>query len=279
VAKEASETTATTCYRHPSRETGVSCSSCGRPICPDCMTTTPVGMRCPECSRQKTKVRTATTLTGTPQLTYALIAINALAYVLTSGGSSGPAGNLYGKGVLFGPLVADGEWWRIVTSGFLHAGIVHIVLNMVFLWFLGTMLEPAIGKLRFGIIYLVSLVGGSFGALLLTPNDSTVGASGAVFGLMGAAILFMRNRGIGVMQSGLGLTLILNLVLTFRPGISFGGHLGGLLAGGLLGYLMFEVAERRKVSGNVVFGVSAAMILVLAVAAVFVAQSAAPPSF
>jgi membrane associated rhomboid family serine protease len=236
-------------------------------------------MRCPECSRQKTKVRTATTLTGTPQLTYALIAINALAYVLTSGGSSGPAGNLYGKGVLFGPLVADGEWWRIVTSGFLHAGIVHIVLNMVFLWFLGTMLEPAIGKLRFGIIYLVSLVGGSFGALLLTPNDSTVGASGAVFGLMGAAILFMRNRGIGVMQSGLGLTLILNLVLTFRPGISFGGHLGGLLAGGLLGYLMFEVAERRKVSGNVVFGVSAAMILVLAVAAVFVAQSAAPPSF
>jgi membrane associated rhomboid family serine protease len=243
------------------------------------MTTTPVGMRCPDCSRQKTKVRTASTLTGTPQLTYALIAINAIAYVLTSGGSTGPSGDLYSKGVLFGPLVADGEWWRIITSGFLHAGIVHIVLNMVFLWFLGTMLEPAIGKLRFGTIYLVSLVGGSFGALLLTPNDSTVGASGAVFGLMGAAILFMRTRGIGVMQSGLGLTLILNLVLTFRPGISFGGHLGGLLAGGVLGYLMFEVAERRKVSGNLVYGVSAAMILALAVGAVLVAQSAAPPSF
>ncbi len=243
------------------------------------MTTTPVGMRCPECSRQKTKVRTAATLAGTPQLTYALIAINAVAYLLTSGGSAAPGGNLYGKGVLFGPLVADGEWWRIVSSGFLHAGIIHILLNMVFLWFLGTMLEPAIGKLRFGIIYVVSLVGGSFGALLLTPNSSTVGASGAVFGLMGAAILFMRTRGIGVMQSGLGLTLILNLVLTFRPGISFGGHLGGLLAGGVLGYLMFEVAERRKASGNVVYGVSAAMILVLAVAAVFVAQSAAPPSF
>ncbi|MEY2514916.1 MAG: hypothetical protein QOJ89_2274 [bacterium] len=243
------------------------------------MTTTPVGMRCPECSRQKTKVRTATTLTGTPQLTYALIAINAIAYILTSGGSTGPSGDLYSKGVLFGPLVADGEWWRIITSGFLHAGILHIVLNMVFLWFLGTMLEPAIGKLRFGIIYLVSLVGGSFGALLLTPNDSTVGASGAVFGLMGAAILFMRTRGIGVMQSGLGLTLILNLVLTFRPGISFGGHLGGLFAGGVLGYLMFEVAERRKVSGNLVYGVSAAMILALAVGAVLVAQSVAPPSF
>ena len=159
------------------------------------MTTTPVGMRCPECSRQKTKVRTAATLTGTPQLTYALIAINAIAYVLTSGGSTGPSGELYSKGVLFGPLVADGEWWRIISSGFLHAGILHIVLNMVFLWFLGTMLEPAIGKIRFAIIYLVSLVGGSFGALLLTPNDSTVGASGAVFGLMGAAILFMRTRG------------------------------------------------------------------------------------
>jgi membrane associated rhomboid family serine protease len=279
VAKEASETTATTCYRHPNRETGVSCSSCGRPICPDCMTTTPVGMRCPDCSRQKTKVRTAATLTGTPQLTYALIAINAIAYVLTSGGSTGPSGELYSKGVLYGPLVADGEWWRIISSGFLHAGIVHIVLNMVFLWFLGTMLEPAIGKVRFAIIYLVSLVGGSFGALLLTPNDSTVGASGAVFGLMGAAILFMRTRGVGVMQSGLGLTLVLNLVLTFRPGISFGGHLGGLLAGGVLGYLMFEVAERRKVSGNIVYGVSAAMILALAVGAVLVAQSAAPPTF
>ncbi len=269
----------TTCYRHSDRETGVSCSSCGRPICPDCMTTTPVGMRCPECSRQKTKVRTAATLTGTPQLTYALIAINAIVYVLTSGGGSSPSGELYRQGVLFGPLVADGEWWRIISSGFLHASIIHILLNMVFLWFLGTMLESAIGRIRFAILYVVSLVGGAFGALLLSPNDSTVGASGAVFGLMGAAILFMRARGIGLMQSGLGLTLILNLVLTFRPGISFGGHLGGLAAGGLLGYLMFEVAERRRVSGNLVYGVSVAMILLLAVGAVLAAQLAPAPSF
>src|SRR3954468_13687066 len=109
-----------TCYRHPDRETGVSCSSCGGPICPDCMTPTPVGMRCPECARQRTKVRTARTLTGDPTLTYFLIAVNVIVFVAmtASGGTiSNPGGTVYQKGALFGPLVADGEWWRIVTSG------------------------------------------------------------------------------------------------------------------------------------------------------------------
>jgi membrane associated rhomboid family serine protease len=110
--------TATTCYRHPGRETGVACSSCGRPICPDCMTPTPVGMRCPECARQKTKVRTARAITGEPTLTYALIAINVIVFLAmtASGGTiTDPGGTVYAKGVLFGPHVADGEWWRIVT--------------------------------------------------------------------------------------------------------------------------------------------------------------------
>src|SRR5690349_18011869 len=135
------------------------------------MTPTPVGMRCPECSKQKTKVHTASTLQGAPQVTYALIAINVVAYLLTATGSGGNGGTLYDKGVLNATLVADGDWWRIVTSGFLHAGILHVALNMVFLWFLGTMLEPAIGRARFAIIYFVSLLGGSLGALLLSPND------------------------------------------------------------------------------------------------------------
>jgi membrane associated rhomboid family serine protease len=277
VAKQATDI-ATTCYRHPNRETAVSCSACGRPICPDCMTPTSVGMRCPECSKQKTKVRTVTTLTGTPQLTYVLIAINVAAFAATSGGLlREQIGNQIfenGKGALFAPLIADNEWWRIVTSGFLHANILHIAFNMYFLYFLGTMLEPAIGKLRFGLIYVVSLLGGSFGALLLSPDAVTVGASGAVFGLMGAAILVMRSRGIDPMQSGLGITLLLNLGITFTiSSISIGGHLGGLFAGGLVGYLMFEVAERRRISAKVVYGLSVALAVGLAVGGVVVAQS------
>jgi membrane associated rhomboid family serine protease len=282
VAKQASETTIT-CYRHANRETGVSCSSCGRPICPDCMTPTPVGMRCPECARQKTKVRTATTLTGPPQLTYVLIAINVAAFLATmvgGGGITGRAGSVYNSGFLYGPYVADGDWWRIATSGFLHAGVLHIALNMYFLYFLGTLLEPAIGKVRFGLIYVVSLFGGSLGALLLSPDSATVGASGAVFGLMGAAILAMRARGIDPMQSGLGVTLLLNLAITFLiPGIAIGGHLGGLTAGFVVGYLMFEVAERRRMPANLVYGVSLLLAVGLAIGAVVAAQSATPPSF
>jgi membrane associated rhomboid family serine protease len=279
VAKQASDEI-TTCYRHPGRQTGVSCSNCGRPICPDCMTTTPVGMRCPECARQKTKVHTAATLTGTPQLTYALIAINAVAYVVAASGGGGlgrTTGSVVDKGDLYAYAVAHGEWWRIITSGFLHAGLLHIAFNMYFLYFLGTLLEPAIGKLRFGIIYFVSLIGGSFGCLLLSPNSATVGASGAVFGLMGAAILAMRARGIDPMQSGLGVTLLLNLGITFvLPGISIGGHLGGLFAGGIVGYLMFEVAERRRIPMNLVYGVSVVLAIALAVGGVVIARSATP---
>jgi membrane associated rhomboid family serine protease len=246
------------------------------------MTPTPVGMRCPECSRQKTKVRTAATIRRDPQLTYVLIALNVIAFVaMTAGGGGGltsrGGGEVFTNGALFGPAVAAGEWWRIVTAGFLHAGILHLAFNMYFLYFLGTLMEPEIGKLRFGIIYVVSLLGGSFGALLLSrPDAVTVGASGAVFGMMGAAIIGMRARGIDPMQSGLGMTLVLNLGITFLiPGISIGGHIGGLVAGGVVGYLMFEIAERRRSTLAPVLGACIAMAVALAVGCVAVASSAA----
>ncbi len=241
-----------TCYRHPRRETGVHCSHCGRPICPDCMTPTPVGMRCPECSRQRTKVRTAATIRRDPQLAYVLIALNVIAFVaMTASGAGldGRSGSVYANGALYGPAVADGDWWRIITAGFLHAGILHLAFNMYFLYFLGTLLEPEIGKLRFAIIYVVSLLGGSFGALALSPDAVTVGASGAVFGLMGAAIIAMRARGIDPMQSGLGPTILINLAFPFLfPGlnVSIGGHLGGLLGGALAGYAVTKLSERRS---------------------------------
>jgi membrane associated rhomboid family serine protease len=239
-----------TCYRHPDRETGVSCSSCGRAICPDCMTSTPVGMRCPECAKQRTKVRTAQTLTTEPRATYALMAICIVLSVgdLLSGGTS----DILRWGGVNGPDVADGEYWRLVTAGFLHAGLTHILFNMFALYILGTMLEPAVGRLRFLLIYFVSLLSGSFGALLLEPNANTVGASGAVFGLMGAAIVVMRHRGIDPMSSGLPLWLGLNLLITFTiPNISVGGHIGGLVGGVLTAAVLFEVPDRVRLPGMV----------------------------
>src|SRR5215204_6204901 len=233
------------CYRHKDRETGVSCSNCGNPICPDCMTATPVGMRCPECSRQKTQVRTMRDVHADPTVAYVLIAINVLMYF---GQQAGAGNSVYRDFVLFGPLVADGEWWRLLTAGFLHAGLFHLLVNMYALYFLGRMLEPSLGHVRFAAIYVAALLAGSFGAVLLSPDTPVVGASTAIFGLFGAAIVMARNRGIDIMASGLGPILIINLVITFFPGfnISIGGHLGGLI-GGVLGALAIEaIATRRR---------------------------------
>ena len=241
-----------TCYRHPDRETGVSCSNCERPICPDCMTTTSVGMRCPECARDRTPVRTIQSLERQPTLTYTLIGINVLvgvaAYLSARSGISFAGDSLRGALAVSQVSIAQGEVWRLLSAGFVHAGTLHLAFNMFALYVLGGLLEPAIGKLRFGLIYFVSLLAGSFGALLLTaPNVPTVGASGAVFGMMGAAIVVMRNRGINPMESGLGLWLGLNLAITFLiPGISIGGHIGGLVGGALAAVLLFEVGDRVR---------------------------------
>jgi membrane associated rhomboid family serine protease len=236
------------------------------------MTPTPVGMRCPECARQRTKGRSGpAAYSTTPTLTYILIGINvALLLGETASGASAVGGQFGGsdlivQGGLFGPKVADGEVYRLITSGFLHAGFIHLLFNMYVLYILGQMLEPAIGKLRFGLIYFVSMLCGSFGALLLSPDKLTVGASGAVFGLMGAAVVVLRNRGIDPMQSGLPLWIGINLLITFTfGGISIGGHIGGLLGGGLCALLLFEVPDRIRLPQVV----PAALVAALGAAAV-----------
>jgi membrane associated rhomboid family serine protease len=243
-----------TCYRHPDRETGVSCSSCGRPICPDCMTPSPVGMRCPECARQRTTVRTAAAITRgeEPIVTYAIIVLCVLAFIGEMAGGAGlgfgrAGGTLVEKGALFGPAIEfDHEYWRLITNGFLHAGFLHIAFNMYLLWYLGRLLEPALGHVRFTAIYLTSLLAGSFGALLVEPNGVTLGASGAVFGLMGAAVVEYRRRGIGFLESGIGVLILLNLGLSFIvPGIAIGGHIGGLI-GGVLAALAMNFGARFR---------------------------------
>jgi membrane associated rhomboid family serine protease len=256
-----------TCYRHPDRETGVSCSSCGRPICPDCMTPTPVGMRCPECAQQKTKVRNAAQIrarggTAAIQVTMALIIANVVMYLLEiatgSGGLNGGSGTIVDNLALIGRgLSNDGgvlkeigvyqdQYWRLVTGGFLHASIIHIGFNMYLLYILGQLLEPAIGSVRFAVIYAVSLFAGSFGALLLEPNTYTVGASGAIFGLMGAAFFEMRHRGMNPFEAGIGFLILINLVLgLFLNDISIGGHVGGLI-GGALAITAFQYGDRLR---------------------------------
>src|SRR4051812_4722430 len=145
-----------TCYRHPKRETAVSCSSCGRPICPDCMTPSPVGMRCPECARQRTQVRSgaqAFGATANAPATFILIGLNVLAFLAEiaggGGGLASTSGSLVNDFGLRGISVADGESYRLLTGGFLHAGLFHIGFNMFLLFILGRMLEPAIGTPRF----------------------------------------------------------------------------------------------------------------------------------
>src|SRR5262245_11868571 len=270
---EASTKQRQTCYRHPNRETGVSCSNCGRPICPDCMTSTPVGMRCPECAREKTRVRTSagafSPTTGSMPATYALIAINVAVFVaeLATGGSAGfdGSGNLIGDAGVHGPSIADGDWWRVVSGGFLHAGLIHLAFNMYVLYIAGRLLEPAIGTPRFLGIYFVSLIAGSLGALLVDPDTVTVGASGAIFGLMAAVIVIARGRGMDEIASQFGLFVVVNLVLTFSiSGISIGGHIGGLIGRTVAALLVIFV--ERRMHGRMGFGLELAGIVLMILA-------------
>jgi membrane associated rhomboid family serine protease len=255
-------------------------------------------MRCPECSKQRTKVTAGPSAFAgsTAYATYALIAISGIAFLAEVLGGGGGAGSVGGGGSLIldggicGNAIADGgicqvgnsavlsdgdEFFRIVSGAFLHAGPLHLLLNMFALYILGTLLEPAIGTVRFLGIYFASLLAGSFGALLLSdPNEVTVGASGAVFGLMGAAFVIARNRGVDQISSQIGLFVVLNLVFTFSiPGISIGGHLGGLI-GGALAALLIILAE-RQVAGSAGRMIEVGGIVLIAAASVAGALAAA----
>lgn len=232
------------------------------------MTPTPVGMRCPECARQKTRVTRGAVGAGRydAPATYVLIALNVAAYfaeIATGSGGLSPGNStvLLDFG-LFGPYVADGEWYRLLTSGFLHANLIHLGFNMFALYFLGRILEPGIGTPRFVALYFASLFAGSFGAILLSPDELTIGASGAVFGIFGATFLIARHRRIEGLASSIGLVLLLNLAITFgNPEISVGGHLGGL-AGGAICALAFIAGEHGQLGRNRLPTEIAAMVLV-----------------
>jgi membrane associated rhomboid family serine protease len=231
-------------------------------------------MRCPDCARQRTKVVRARELARRPQATYALIAINVLAFLTEQGQFTIYGSSIHGKVIEEGILWRYGigvqhQYWRLLTSGFLHENILHIGFNMYLLYLLGMMLEPAIGTAKFVTIYFTALLCGSFGALLATSAPS-LGASGAIFGLMGAAVVELRSRRMSVMESGIGGLIILNLILSFSiANISVGAHIGGLIGGGLAA-LAIRTADDRKLPA---LGYAACGLL--SAAAVFAALAAA----
>ncbi len=227
------------------------------------MTPTSVGMRCPECARDRTQVRTARSLPGTPSVTMVLIAINVVVFAaeLVTGGQglNGVSGVVVDKGALFGPaIVHQHQYWRLVTSGFLHDGFLHILFNMFFLWIMGPQLEPAIGRLNFAVVYFVSLLAGSFGALVFQPDVRTLGASGALFGILGALIVVAHDRGISIWRSGLGPILLINILFSLAvQNISIGGHLGGFVGGLASGWLIVHLSQRRRLQALALAGCAA----------------------
>ena len=291
------------CHRHPENRAGVRCQRCDRRICALCMHTASVGFHCPDCVSGAARRRTPGVRYGGrgprplrslggiegPPATVLLAALNVAAFVV---GVAAGGGGLYDRFASGGGRVtvdhgllaigrvgrdfigvAEGEWSRLLTGGFLHLGLLHLLVNMVLLWMLGRQLEVLHGTTRFTGLYLGSLLAGSLGVMLRDPQALTVGASGAVYGLMGAAAVHqLRHRGgAGLWGSGLGGLILINVVFTFgRPGISIGGHLGGLAGGALMAWLV-DVAEARRVPRAVGTAVPFVLGLAFAVLAVWAA--------
>lgn len=267
------------CYRHPDRETGLSCSECDRPICADCATFAPVGIRCPDHAgarggRKPRQIRPRPVhraqgialATGSAPITKALIAINVGIYLIGAAQGAGfnnPGGPLYAKLWLDAPDLHNGGWWRLVTTMFLHASILHIGLNMLGLWWIGTPVEQYLGRARYIGLYFVAGLAGSAGALLQTPLV-TVGASGAIFGILGAMMILEWQ--ITGRLAGNALTLIvINLAFSFSvPGVSWGGHVGGLVGGILITLSYAHWRGRRAQYGQLGIGGILGLVVVAA---------------
>jgi membrane associated rhomboid family serine protease len=248
------------CYRHPDRETYVRCQRCDRPICPDCMREAAVGHQCVECVREGNQsVRQAQAPLGgaavaKPRVTWALLIANVLAFGLKSL-SAGQVENDYAVSAVH---IYFGEWWRLITGAFLHSGVIHIAFNMWALYVVGPELERRLGSARFATLYLLSAIGGSVAIYLF--GNVAVGASGAIYGLFGA--LFVVAKRLGYDARGVLWLIGINIVITFVvPGISWQGHLGGLVTGTLVAAAFaYAPAKNRTV---VQFGAAAAVLVVL----------------
>jgi membrane associated rhomboid family serine protease len=244
------------------------------------MTPAPVGQRCPEHSgkpqgvaRMSSGIRGLSTGGSVGLVTRALIGINVAVFLLelaTGGNINGVGSKIFEKGALFGPLVADGDWWRLVTAAFLHYGPIHLGFNMFFLYWIGTPLEQYLGRARFLLVYFVSGLAGSAGALVLSPHAVTVGASGAIFGILGAALILERQGSYVLGGSAMGL-IVINLALGFvLSNVSIGGHIGGLIGGAACMLVLSRFGRGHGAYGRIgasgILGVVAVAVLSVAIA-------------
>lgn len=267
------------CYRHPDRETGIRCTRCERPICPECMISASVGFQCPHCVRTGSGTGHApdaatprtlaggTVTTNARLITTLLVGINLAVFIAVQYSDS-----LLNDLVLIGSWppapftptegVADGQWYRLLTSMFTHQEPWHIGFNMLSLWFLGVPLEAALGRARYLTLYLVSgLCGSVLAYLLASPTTATLGASGAIFGLFGATGVLMRHRNYDLRP--IIALLVINLIFTFNPSfnISWQAHIGGLVGGLVIGYAMIHAPRERR--ALVQYGTCAVVLVVI----------------
>ncbi|MFJ8720002.1 rhomboid family intramembrane serine protease [Streptomyces sp. NPDC004166] len=264
------------CYRHPDRETGIRCTRCERPICPECMVNASVGFQCPECVRSSSgtghapaastpRTLAGGTVTADPRLlTKVLIGVNLALFLvqLSVGDRFTDRFDLLGRAYvpLLGGIegIAEGQWYRLLTSMFLHVNYIHILFNMLSLWWIGGPLEAALGRARYLALYFVSgLAGSALTYLLADANQPSLGASGAIFGLFGATAVLMRRLRYD-MRPVIAL-LVINLIFTFGWGnIAWQAHIGGLVGGVVVGYAMVHAPRERRVL--VQYGVCAVVL-------------------
>ncbi len=267
------------CYRHPDRQSFVLCQRCTRTVCGECQTPAPVGVICPECMRadhqaQPRRVRKLR-MAGVDQpiVTYVVMGLCALVFVaqwFTASVLKTPYVDYYGT---YSPIFTSGQYgvfepWRMLTSAFLHGGLWHLLMNLLSLWLFGRVLEPMFGRLRYSMLLLVSALGGSFAVSVLAPTTAVIGASGMVFGLIGAWFVVMRRLQQDVTPM---IVLIgLNIVVAFmNPGISWEAHLGGAITGVIVASAVLHDHERRGTSVSRRIGL--AIPVILALAALFIA--------
>lgn len=274
------------CYRHPDRQSFVLCQRCLRTICPECQTQAAVGVICPECMAAERKNRTpaqkraerrwggrntatATVRSGKPIVTYVLLAVTSfigLVQMIPGIGDVLTDALRFNALYLYPNLtVFPFEPWRLLTAVFAHGGFIHLALNMLALWLLGQSLEPMLGRVRFLSLYLISGLGGSVAVAVIAPGTFTVGASGAIFGLMAALLIIGRHIGANV--TGLLVILGINFVFGFIiGGIAWQAHLGGAIVGALVAFILTKTRRREQRVWQIVLLSAVVVVLLLIVA-------------
>ena len=263
------------CYRHGQKAASVACQRCDRPICTQCMTTASVGFHCPACvqtgAQQVFDLSTMRKRARSSPLVTALVVVNVIVFLLQGVAVNGRS--VENWGILAGPLVASGDWWRVVTSGFLHADTMHLGSNMIGLYIFGNVVAPAIGNQRLALVYAGGLLGGTAAVLTFNWNVLALGASGAVLGLVGGIVALSVAQGQSLRITGLMPLIVISLVIPLVSNVSFWGHLGGVAGGFAVGWLLIGLPVRFGASDQMAKGVATLAVVLLGAFGLYVGSN------